>query len=180
MKNKSKAANAAYIGLFAALIAAGAFLKIPLPFVPLTLQTFFAILSGMLLGAKAGALSAGLYVAAGLLGLPIFTLGGGLSYVLQPTFGYLLGLVPGALIAGRLCSGAKTFPRAALGAAAGTAAIYLVGVPYLYIASHAFAAQEMTLRSVLLFGFLSPLPGDLLKIFAAAFLFVRLKKTNLF
>ncbi len=80
--------------LFAALTAVGAFLKIPIPPVAITLQTLFMVLAGLLLGAKYGALSQLVYVALGLVGLPIFTQGGGFSYVLMPSFGFLLGLIP--------------------------------------------------------------------------------------
>lgn len=71
--------------LFAALIAIGAFLQIPLPnFDYFTLQFFFVLMAGMLLGARLGAMSAALYVLTGLLGIPVFAAGGGISYVLRP------------------------------------------------------------------------------------------------
>src|SRR3712207_6937283 len=62
--------------------------------------TLFRSFSGMLLGAKLGALSQILYVAMGLLGIPIFTEGGGLMYVVKPTFGYLVGFIVGAYVIG--------------------------------------------------------------------------------
>ena len=63
--------------LFAVLTALGAFIRIPFPLVPITLQTFFVFLSGTLLGSRAGALAQVLYVGMGLIGLPVFTGGGG-------------------------------------------------------------------------------------------------------
>ncbi len=62
--------------LFAVLTALGAFIRIPFPLVPITLQTFFVFLSGTLLGSRAGALAQVLYVGMGLIGLPVFTGGG--------------------------------------------------------------------------------------------------------
>ncbi|MFQ5769363.1 MAG: biotin transporter BioY, partial [bacterium] len=88
--------------LFAALTAAGAFIKIPLPYVPITLQTFFVLLAGLVLGPKFGALSQIIYLAVGLLGVPIFAHGGGPGYILQPTFGYLLGYPIAAFVIGLL------------------------------------------------------------------------------
>lgn len=88
--------------LFAALTAVGAFLKIPLGPSAITLQFFFTAMAGCLLGSGCGALSQLIYVLLGLLGLPIFTAGGGFSYVLHPTFGFLLGLIPAAWVIGRL------------------------------------------------------------------------------
>lgn len=79
------------VSTFAALTAVGAYLKIPLPHVPITLQTFFVIMSGNLLGFKFGTLSQLLYLTVGILGIPVFAYGGGPGYVFQPTFGYLLG-----------------------------------------------------------------------------------------
>ena len=80
--------------LLAALTAVGAFIKIPLGYSSITLQFFFTAMAGCLLGPYWGAASQGVYVLLGLVGLPIFTLGGGFGYVLQPTFGFLLGLSP--------------------------------------------------------------------------------------
>lgn len=65
------------VSLFAALTAVGAFIKIPLPHIPITLQTLVVMMSGNLLGHKLGALSQLLYLAVGLLGAPIFAYGGG-------------------------------------------------------------------------------------------------------
>ena len=86
--------------LFAALTAIGAFLKIPTPWSSFTLQVFFVCMAGVLLGPKYGALSQLVYIALGLMGLPIFTAGGGLGYVFQPTFGFLLSYIPAAFVIG--------------------------------------------------------------------------------
>ena len=105
--------------LFAALTAVGAFLKIPLGPSAITLQFFFTAMAGCLLGSGCGALSQLIYVALGLLGLPVFTAGGGFSYVLHPTFGFLLGLIPAAWVIGRLARSTRSFWRIALAALAG-------------------------------------------------------------
>ena len=94
--------NMVLAALFAALTAIGAFLQIPTGTVPITLQFLFTALAGLLLGWKWGAISQLLYVGIGLLGLPVFTQGGGIGYVLQPSFGFLLGLIPAAAVIGAL------------------------------------------------------------------------------
>ena len=66
--------------LFTALIAAGAFIRIPVPVCPFTLQFLFTTLAGVLLGSRKGAAAVGVYVILGLAGLPIFTSGGGIGY----------------------------------------------------------------------------------------------------
>ena len=83
--------------LFAALTAVGAFLKIPLGPSAITLQFFFTAMAGCLLGSGCGALSQLIYVVLGLLGLPIFTAGGGFFRCAAPDFGFLLGFDPRAL-----------------------------------------------------------------------------------
>ena len=89
MKN-IKTRDLIYCALFAALTAIGAFLHFQLFQATITLQFFFTAMAGLLLGAKLGALSQLLYVALGLVGVPIFAAGGGFGYIFNPTFGFLL------------------------------------------------------------------------------------------
>jgi len=154
------------IAVMAALSAAGAFIRIPVPLVPFTLQTLFCVLSGILLGPKRGAVAQAVYVLIGLAGVPVFTQGGGFMYVLKPSFGYLLGFIAGAYVAGfvyeRLELGggyAKMFAACL----AGLAPIYLIGVPYLYIICRFYLGMTngpATVGGVLISGFLMFIPGD--------------------
>ena len=79
--------------LFTALVAIGAFIRIPLPVTVFTMQFIFVLLAGLLLGSKRGALSVFMYVLIGFVGFPIVTEGGGPTYLLKPTFGYLLAFI---------------------------------------------------------------------------------------
>ena len=83
--------------LFAVLIGVGAFIKLPISIVPVTLQTLFVILAALILKEKA-VYSVLLYIGIGLLGIPVFASGGGISYVLVPSFGYLIGMLYFALL----------------------------------------------------------------------------------
>lgn len=98
---KIKTRDMILISMFAALTAIGAFIKIPTPIVPFTLQYLFCAYSGVLLGAKHGLYSQLLYVGIGLMGIPIFANGGGPTYIFQPTFGYLLGFILCAYVIGK-------------------------------------------------------------------------------
>ena len=159
-----------YAGLFAALTAIGAFIKIPLPFVPLTLQVFFCLLAGILLGARLGVLSQIVYIAVGLAGLPVFTMGGGPSYVLNPTFGYLAGLIVCAFVIGRLSERLTklSITKLFLINLLGVGIIYALGVPYLYLIKNLYLGTDTSLTKVLYGGFLMTLPGDIIKSYIAA------------
>ncbi len=86
--------------LFASLIIVGAYIRFPLPPVPITLQTLFVISASLLGGTRVGLGSVGIYLLLGAVGLPVFTAGGGLGILLGPTGGFLFGLLPAALLAG--------------------------------------------------------------------------------
>jgi len=79
--------------LFTALIAVGAFIRIPTATIPFTLQVFFVILTGLILPPKLAAIPPAVYMALGLIGVPIFAKGGGFAYVLEPSFGYIAGFI---------------------------------------------------------------------------------------
>lgn len=165
-----------YIALFAALTAVGAFIRIPLPYVPLTLQVLFALLAGILLGAKLGMASQFVYIAVGLIGIPVFTLGGGPAYVLQPTFGYLLGMLVCAYLVGKLTERLEK-PKTAklfLINIIGILAMYIIGVPYLYLIKNLYLNSGTSLWTVLYYGFITTVTGDVLKCYLAALIGVKL------
>jgi biotin transport system substrate-specific component len=125
------------IPVFAALTAAGAFIRVPVGPVPVTMQNLFTVMAGMLLGPGAGAASQAVYVAMGLLGLPVFSGGGGPAYVMSPTFGYLVGFIAAAAVSGFIAKDKELNTRNAfLASAAGMLAVYLVGLPYLAFYFH--------------------------------------------
>ncbi len=162
--------------LFAALTAVGAFLRIPIPPSAITLQFFFTAMAGLLLGRKYGAVSQVIYVALGLVGLPIFTMGGGLGSVLQPTFGFLLGLIPSAWVIGTLTQKNCTPWRVALASVAGLGVLYAVGLPYMAAIMNLYLGQGWSFFDVLYKGMLLFLPGDALKILVCTLLAPRLRQ----
>lgn len=149
--------------LFAALTAVGAFIRLPAGPTSITLQFFFSALAGILLGVKWGAVSQLLYVGLGLLGLPVFTMGGGLSYLLQPSFGFLLGLIPSTAVIAALTHRSASRPRLFLGCLLGDLVLYLFGVPYMYLISHVYGGSATTWMAMWA-GMLVFVPGDLIKL----------------
>lgn len=148
-KMKLKTKEITICGMFAALIAIGAFIKIDIP-LPLytmhfTLQWFFVIMAGLLLGAKLGALSVAVYLCMGLVGFPIFAAGGGPAYVLRPGFGFLLGFVGAAYLIGTLLSKMKkrTFVSMLIAAATGMVIYYSVGAVYFYMIKNLYVGESV-------------------------------------
>ncbi|MCL4515529.1 MAG: biotin transporter BioY [Firmicutes bacterium] len=156
-------------GLFASLTAVGAWITIPLPLVPVTLQVFFVLLAGVLLGGRLGAASQVIYILLGLAGAPVFAGGaGGLGTVLRPTFGYLAGYIPAAYLSGRIAERAAPGRRlgtwtAFLATLAGLGVVYLFGASYLYFALNYLLGKPMGVKGVLMAGVAPFLPVDIAK-----------------
>lgn len=168
--------NLILMALFAALTAVGAFLKVPVPMVPFTLQLLFTTLAGILLGSRYGAMSVGCYVLLGLVGFPVFTAGGGPSYIFHPTFGYLIGFIAGAWLTGRIAeqSAAPSVKRLLVAGLAGLAVVYLLGGAYYWGICTFYLGSEVGIRTLLITCFLAVLPGDLVLCVLAAVLGKRL------
>jgi len=152
------------ISMFAALTAAGAFIKIPTPLVPFTLQFLFCAYAGVFLGARNGLYSQLIYVGIGLLGIPVFANGGGPAYVLQPTFGYLIGFILCAYTIGRFVdkSSALNFYKTLGAVLTGLFVVYLVGVSYLYMIVNFYLHKQMTISKAIAVGFLPYITADLI------------------
>ena len=163
-------------GVFAALTAVGGFLKIPLGFMSITLQTMLAALAGIVLGPKWGAVSQGVYLALGLMGLPIFTMGGGPGYVLQPSFGFLLGFPLTAAVSGLLAGRSLSPVRLGFAAAVGILAGYAIGTPYMGLILNLYMGKGLSVWAVVKAGCLVYLPGELVKVAATAVVAPPLKK----
>lgn len=161
MNTKTK--SMVYCGLFTALIAVGAFIKVPVPVVPFTLQYLFTMLAGLLLGAKRGAIAVLAYMLLGLAGLPIFTEGGGLWYVLKPSFGYIIGFVLGTYVTGRIAETMpkKTIPHYLLAILAGLAVVYACGMSYYYVICNYVIDTPIAVWPLFLYCFILAVPGDI-------------------
>ncbi|MCL2296757.1 MAG: biotin transporter BioY [Proteobacteria bacterium] len=81
-------------------LAVSAKIQFPFGAVPFTMQTYVVLVLGALLGKRLACASVLLYLAQGLAGLPVFAIGGGLAYLASPTFGYLVGFLPAAMLVG--------------------------------------------------------------------------------
>ena len=156
--------------LMTALIAVGAYIKIPMPLIPFTLQTFFVMLAGIVLGAEYGALSVILYILLGFVGLPIFTGGGGIMYVFRPTFGYMIGFIVAAFVIGKLCAAKnlRSFGGLFFVCLLGTLIIYAFGVTHFWLIKSFYNCETVSAYTLFVSGFLVFLPADILKSALAA------------
>lgn len=170
------AARLARCALFVVLMAVASFIRIPIPYVPLTFQTVVAVLAGLLLGAKWGAAAMSVYTFMGLAGLPVFSGGGGFAYVLQLTFGYIVGFAAAAFASGMMIErGAFTVRRAIVASLIGVAANYILGIPYFMIIWSCYMNLNGLWESVWVNNLLF-LPKDILLCVLAAFLAQRVRR----
>lgn len=133
---KFTTSDLAYCGLFTALMAVGAWIHIMIPLGPsgvtISLQVFFAVLAGFFLGPWKGFVSVLIYLILGLIGLPIYAHGGGIAYVLKPTYGFLIGFALAAAVTGlvRKAQRRLTLHGLILAAIAGEMVYYAAGLVY--------------------------------------------------
>lgn len=164
------AVDIAECAIFVALMIAGAFIKIPFPFMPLTFQTVFAVLAGLLLGWKKGMISMAAYAVTGLIGIPVFTSGGGIFYVTMPSFGYILGFIASAGVAGIGYSYRKKLWQTVLLALAAFLVDYVFGIAY-FIAVWQLNGYSGLWKAVVTYN-LVYMPKDAVLTLLAAFLAV--------
>ena len=166
-----------YCGIFTTLIAAGAFIKIPIPVVPFTLQFLFTMLAGLLLGGRLGALCVAVYILLGLAGLPIFAEGGGLWYIVKPSFGYLIGFCLGSYVTGKMVEKHQktTLTRYFIANFTGLFIVYAIGMIYYYVISNFVIHTPIGLWPLFLYCFILAVPGDICLCTLAAFLARRLR-----
>lgn len=170
MKTNGKliAADIAECALFVVLMIVSAYVQIPFPLVPLTFQTVISVLAGLLLGWKKGIISMSVYCFMGLVGIPVFSAGGGIYYVLKPSFGYILGFIVSAGVGGLIANKANLpLWRYIVAAIAAFAADYAVGIPYCMLAAKLLNIENLT--KLLITGNLVYMPKDLVLSILAAF-----------
>jgi biotin transport system substrate-specific component len=163
--------QAVWILAFAAMTAVGARLEIHHSPVPFTLQTLVVLLAGAFLGPRNGAASQLVYLAAGVLGAPVFAGGAfGLARLLGPSGGYLLAFPVAAMLVGWLTGFRRDRLWTAFAMAAGLLVVFTLGTLHL----HVFTLHDLT--AAISSGFLLFSWWDLLKLGAATMLYAELGK----
>ncbi len=154
--------------LFTGLIIVGAFIRVPLPPVPITLQTLFVLFTSLVGGIQIGFISFIIYLLLGSIGLPIFSSGGGMAAIIGPTGGFLFGMLLATLVAGFFSNMGKNKKNRILyfiiGGILGSIAIYIIGIPWLKITT------GMPWLKTIQVGLIPFIIGDSIKLIAAILL----------
>jgi biotin transport system substrate-specific component len=158
-RSRSWLFNIVMVVVFSAFVALSARVAIPWWPVPMTLQPLTVLFTGAVLGSRRGALTLGLYLAEGAVGLPVFAGGAGIAYMLGPTGGYLVSYPVAAGLVGWLAERGwdRKLAWTAAAMTLGLLVIYAFGVVWLV----GFLGD---LWASLVQGMLIFIPGDLVKI----------------
>lgn len=184
MKRGFKTIDLTLAGMFVALMAIGANITSFVPFmivggVPITLQTFFAILAGCILGSRLGSITMGIYLLVGLAGVPVFAkFGAGPSSIFSPTFGFLVSYIFTAFVVGKIVEKKKGVGIFIFASLIGMAVNYLFGTNWMYYAYKLWAAapEGFTYKMAWLW-MAVPLPKDIILAIFAGIMAHRLEKS---
>ncbi|GAB2570530.1 biotin transporter BioY [Gracilibacillus alcaliphilus] len=172
--------------IFVALMAIGANITSIAPFmviggVPITLQTFFALLAGLMLGSRLGMISMLVYMLLGLVGAPIFSqFSGGPSTLLAPTFGFILSYPIIAFIIGKIAEKNRKLPVYLGASLLGLILNYAIGANWMYLAYQVwFEAPEGLTYALVWIWLAVPLPKDIILAIVGGIFAHRLEKSFL-
>ena len=182
-KMKFKTKELVLMALFTALTAIGAFIQIPVPFMDyFTLQFLFVVLSGLLLGAKKGMVSVLVYLLIGLCGFPVFAAGGGIQYILRPSFGYLIGFALASYTTGTVCKKLEEkneklkFSHYFISCLSGMAVTYGIGFVYKYMILNLYTKTPTAIWTIIAASLPLDIPGDIVLCLLASLLAGKLRK----
>lgn len=186
MTTKLKTIDVTLAGMFVALMAIGANITSIIPFmviggVPITLQTFFGVLAGLILGSRLGAITTSVYAFVGIIGVPVFAqFNGGVGAFIKPTFGFILSFILAAYVTGKIVEKYKSVSAFIVAALIGMAIIYIVGTNWMYFAYNFWAdAPEGFTYSMVWMWMIFPLPKDIILAVVAGLIAHRLEKSVL-
>lgn len=187
-KNKVKAKkhlvkDISIIATFLALLIASTFIRIPMPFGDyLTLQLEIVILIGFILGPTRALITTSLYVFMGIIGIPVFAAGGGISYIFRPSFGYMYGFIIASFVVGILSTKVKKMNilKSILIALLGIILIYICGYIHKYIIYNFYLENEsLPLTEIILSTMAFEVPKDLILGLLCGVISIKLRKIYL-
>ena len=179
MKNTKSVAFSAVV---AALLAISAYIKIPAAPIPITLQTLIVLLCGLLLPKKQAFSAILIYIGMGLIGIPVFTEGGGIGYIAKPSFGFILGFPLCAYIVAHLSKDKTNLISLLINACVALIPLYTLGIVYFLFISKFVLPFPSSIRDMFSYFFVLLLPGDIVSAIISSYLAGKLRpvlKTHL-
>lgn len=162
------------VGIFTSLtVAVAIFTRFSAGIVPFSFLPLMVILAGSILGSKLGSLSMLTYLILGLVGIPVFASQpfGGLAYVFQPSFGFLIGFIFGAFAVGKVIeSSSYQLSIFLLAGITGILVINIFGLIYFWVLFNYVLSQPMSVSKVLKVGLMPFIVPDIFKALVAGFL----------
>lgn len=172
------------IAMFTVLTIIGGKISFQVLTIPFTFQVVVALLTGAVLGARRAFLSQLLYLLMGLAGLPVFSKGGGLTYVFQMSFGYIIGFLFAATLVGYLADKADSERKnlrlilAVPIMLAGLVVIYSFGILHMLVLKNLYTQDSLALIKALQIGVVPFLLTDGAWCLLAALITPRLRRLS--
>ena len=173
--NKIQGKHIAFCALTCALIIVGSKIQIPIFTVPITLQMPAVLLCVLILPSFLSVATIGVYIYAGLMGLPFFAGGGGFAYALNPSFGYLIGFLLASIIVSILKAKGKCKNLVAM-AFIVLLITHVTAVFYTYFISNAYLLNGLTFLNAIVYSSLVFLPTDIIWCFICSAVAKRILK----
>lgn len=176
-KGRSRTLKLVLTAVFIALFTVGAYVRIPITIISISLQFLFVLLSFLLLGARLSFVAILIYISMGLLGLPVFTNGGGYAYVFNLSFGYLIGFLISSPVCGCIAKRKTSFWNYLIACLVAMIIVHAMGVAYMMLIKEYLVdtSIDLTLNYVLLYVTLPCVPTDAIWCVLASFIATKLR-----
>ena len=172
--NRSKIYDLTMISICLAIMIIGAKISIPIGPIPVTLQTLAVFLISLILGTKKSIILFVTYIILGLIGLPVFSTGGGIQYIYMPSFGYIIGFLFAGIVIG-LGSKSNKFYVKYIVSFIGLLIINICGLSYMYIIFNLYKGLNKDFIYIMQVGFLPFIIKDIFMVILACIIYSRLK-----
>lgn len=139
--------------------------------IPITLQTFMVFLISLLLGPKKGSIVMLTYIIMGLIGIPVFSGGGGFDYIFKPSFGFIIGFFFASLVIGIK---RDVFYAKYITTTIGLLIINLCGIIYMYLIMNYYLMLDKSISYILEVGVLPFIFKDFVVVILTCILYSRI------
>ena len=157
-----------------ALLVVCSKISIPIGPIPLTLQTFAVFIISLVLGVKKSVVVFLTYIILGLIGIPVFSTGGGIQYVFMPSFGFIIGFLLAAPVIG-IGSKSNQFYTKYIFSMIGLLIINICGVIYMYLIFNYYKNVSKDLLNILQIGVLPFIVKDIFTVILSCLIYSRIK-----